>query len=118
MLRRLADGGKIAVCNGVILGTFVRCGEECKDPVVRRQRLDIMVRGILEPFRKPLLANVRSGHGMPMATLPLGVEVEFDAAALDACLPCGVLNVIDVDSHPVAAAVRSVSPSCTWSMTV
>jgi muramoyltetrapeptide carboxypeptidase len=81
MLQALLRAGKISSCRGVVLGTWIRCGEEYESPVVRKRRFDEMVHDVLGPCAKPIIANIRAGHCMPMATLPLGVEVEIDADA-------------------------------------
>jgi muramoyltetrapeptide carboxypeptidase len=56
---------------GIVLGTWVDCGEDAQEVVCSRLlSLDV-----------PVLAGLPFGHGVPQLTVPLGVPAELDADA-------------------------------------
>ena len=79
MLKKLAKTHKFEECAGIILGTWVKCGEEYANTRERELRLRAVFNEMLVPYGKPVLSNLRGGHNVPMITLPFGVDVELDA---------------------------------------
>ena len=71
LLTQLLRSGWFDGVRGIVLGTWVDCGDDALDTVSAR----------LEPLGVPLLAGLPFGHGVPQLTVPLGVEAELDAAA-------------------------------------
>lgn len=79
MLHKLSDANKFADCNGVILGTWIRCAEEYSDENQRKLKMkEIFEENILK-HHKPVISNLRAGHNIPMITLPLGINIELYA---------------------------------------
>lgn len=70
LLTQLRLAGVFDAVSGFVLGSFTEATSP--QPLLHR---------MLEPLGKPLLAGWPSGHGTPNRPLPLGVEVELDAAA-------------------------------------
>jgi len=79
MLTQLEDAKKFEDCSGVILGTWIRCGEEYSNENERQEKLKEIFNKVLVKYRKPVLLNLRGGHNVPMITLPFGVNVVIDA---------------------------------------
>lgn len=77
MLSSLALAGKFKDCNGIILGTWSRCGPE--DNRQESLDLEIIFDEIIKPFNKPMINNFRSGHVNPQITIPFGTKVRLDA---------------------------------------
>lgn len=74
MLWQLFYAGKFQELAGVILGDFNNCNNR-HDPSYGQDQL---FRNFFSDFKVPVLAHLRSGHCMPMATLPLGAKTEID----------------------------------------
>jgi muramoyltetrapeptide carboxypeptidase len=70
LLTQLRLAGVLDVVNGFVLGSFT----EATSP-------QPLLHQMLERSSKPVLAGWPSGHGTPNRPLPLGIEVELDAAA-------------------------------------
>ncbi|MEP6762151.1 MAG: LD-carboxypeptidase, partial [Sporichthyaceae bacterium] len=71
LLTQLLRSGWFDGVRGIVLGTWVDCGDDALDTVSAR----------LEALGVPLLAGLPFGHGVPQLTVPLGVEAELDADA-------------------------------------
>ena len=71
LLTQLLRSGWFGGVRGIVLGTWVDCGDDAVDTVASR----------LERLGVPLLAGLPFGHGVPQLTVPLGVEAELDADA-------------------------------------
>ncbi|MBA2769598.1 MAG: LD-carboxypeptidase [Sporichthyaceae bacterium] len=70
MLTQLLRTGWFDGVAGVVLGSWVGCGDGAVDTVAER----------LAPLGVPLVSGLPFGHGVPQLTVPLGVEAELDAA--------------------------------------
>jgi len=66
MLLQLRFSGKLADCNGILLGSFA--------PETYETLLQI-IKELLIPLNKPLWADLACGHCLPTMTLPLGAKV-------------------------------------------
>ena len=78
MLTQLRQAGLFDQCAGVVLGGFTRCTIEYPDYALD---LDDIIRDIIVPAGKPVLANMMIGHVETKLTVPLGVNCRVDAAA-------------------------------------
>ena len=76
MLTQLRHAGLFAQCAGVVLGGFTNCRQ-------RNPETDFtigeIVRDIIAPFGKPVLAGMAIGHVDSKLTLPLGAWCRLDA---------------------------------------
>ncbi len=79
MLTQLLRTGWFDGVAGVVLGSWLDCGDGAVETVVER----------LEGLGVPLMSGLPFGHGVPQLTVPLGVEAEVDTAArtLTMCQP-------------------------------
>ena len=75
MLHHLRLAGKFEDAAGVLIGDFTDCSNEA-DPDYGVQAL---MRDFFVGFGKPVLSGIRTGHDLPMATLPLGMRCRVDA---------------------------------------
>ena len=71
LLTQLLRAGWFAGVRGIVLGTWVDCGDDAVTIVCNR----------LERLGVPVLAGLPFGHGVPQLTVPLGIEAELDATA-------------------------------------
>jgi muramoyltetrapeptide carboxypeptidase len=71
LLTQLLRSGWFDGVRGIVLGTWVDCGDDAVETVCAR----------LDGLGVPLLAGLPFGHGVPQLTVPLGVEAELDADA-------------------------------------
>jgi muramoyltetrapeptide carboxypeptidase len=71
MLTQLLRTGWFDRVAGVMLGSWVDCGDGAVETVVER----------LEPLGVPLVSGLPFGHCVPQLTVPLGVEADLDADA-------------------------------------
>lgn len=78
MLTQLRHAGMFDQCAGIVLGTFTRCTEEYQDYALH---LEDIIRDIVLPAGKPVLANMQIGHQPTKITVPLGVQCTMDAEA-------------------------------------
>ena len=78
MLTQLRHAGMFEQCTGIVLGTFTRCPEEYEHYALH---LEDVIRDIVLPAGKPVLANLQIGHCPTKITVPLGVECTLDAGA-------------------------------------
>lgn len=79
LLTHLLRAGWFEGAAGIVLGTWVDCGDDAVSTVCGR----------LAHLGVPLLADLPFGHGVPQLTVPLGLEAELDAQAgtLTVCAP-------------------------------
>lgn len=82
MLTHLKNSGKLNECSGFIVGDFTNCDDSNEKGVYE------VIRETLNRLGKPVLYNVRSGHGRYNTTLPIGANVEIN------CLP-GIISVLE-----------------------
>lgn len=75
MLIHLRQAGKLKDAAGFIIGAFTNCGENEPDAELP---LRSVLEGVFAPYGKPTVMNLRCGHCMPTASLPLGAKVEID----------------------------------------
>lgn len=78
MLTQLRQAGMFEKCAGVVLGGFTNCIVEYPDYALV---LDDIIRDIIVPAGKPVLANMAIGHMDTKMTVPLGVNCVLDATA-------------------------------------
>jgi len=78
MLTQLRLAGMFDKCAGVVLGGFTNCTEEYERYALR---LEDVIRDIIVPAGKPVLANLSIGHTPSKITVPLGVRCSLDAEA-------------------------------------
>lgn len=74
MLNHLYLAGKFEDCNGIIFGDF----EDCRKSNSEDCNVEELLEEIAIRCNKPTLYNVKSGHCMPMVTIPLGIECTMD----------------------------------------
>ena len=77
MLTQLRQAGMFEKCAGVVLGGFTECSVEYPEYTLA---LEDIIRDIIVPAGKPVLANMAIGH-MDTITVPLGVKCRLDATA-------------------------------------
>ena len=75
MLTQLALVGKLDDCCGIIFGDFKDCNKQNEDDF----ELEELLKERVEKFKKPCIYNLKSGHCMPMLTIPFGVKCRLNA---------------------------------------
>lgn len=86
-LTSLALAGKFRDCTGIIFGAFTDCCDPQPGHASAPQRKDgenaailkELFQEIIKPWGKPALFNLHAGHIASQCSLPLGVQVSFDA---------------------------------------
>ena len=78
MLTQLRLAGMFDRCAGVVLGGFTDCTVEYENYALV---LEDIIRDIIVPAGKPVLANMSIGHTASKITVPLGVRCAVDAEA-------------------------------------
>ena len=78
MLTQLRQAGMFEKCAGVVLGGFTECSVEYPEYTFA---LEEIIRDIIVPAGKPVLANMAIGHMDTKITVPLGVKCRLDATA-------------------------------------
>ncbi len=78
MLTQLRLAGMFEKCVGVVLGGFTNCNEEYEKYALQ---LEDVIRDVIVPAGKPVLANLSIGHTPTKITVPLGVNCAVDAEA-------------------------------------
>ena len=78
MLNQLRLAGKFEDCAGVAIGAWTRCA-----PAEGKRSLTIeeILRDLILPCGKPVLAGIEAGHCAPTLTLPLGLSYRMNAEA-------------------------------------
>lgn len=75
MLTHLSLAGKLSDCNGIIFGDFSDCRKSNEyDPNIYDLLSEVSLKA-----NKPAIYNLKSGHCMPMVTIPLGAYCIMDA---------------------------------------
>ena len=82
MLSQLMYAGVLDVAAAVVLGPFTNCRNAYRE----EYGPEALLRDFFAEYPKPVIANVRSGHCMPMVTLPMGALCRVDG-------DCGALTV-------------------------
>jgi len=77
MLTQLALAGKFNDCSGIIFGDFNNCNKQNDDEF----ELMEILKDRIEKYNKPCIYNLKSGHCMPMITIPFGVKCSLDATS-------------------------------------
>ncbi len=72
-LIQLLMSGKFQDCLGIIMGECTNC------PVSYRTSYEDLINALLVPLKKPLIANLASGHGFYKAAIPIGANVNLNA---------------------------------------
>ena len=85
MLTQLRQAGMFEKCAGVVLGGFTNCTVEYPDYALV---LEDIIRDIIVPAGKPVLANMAIGHMDTKLTVPLGVRCRMDSEA-------GTLEIVE-----------------------
>lgn len=75
MLTHLYHAGKFSDCNGIIFGDF----KDCRKSNDEDTAIYKLLKEISKKCNKPAIYNLKSGHCMPMVTLPMGLECKMDA---------------------------------------
>lgn len=75
-LVHLRDGGLLAKCSGILLGTWQDC-EPPRDFSLRELFLEH-----LSPLKIPVIGNLQCGHSVPSLSLPLGMKVKITTRPL------------------------------------
>lgn len=78
MLTQLRQAGMFEKCAGVVLGGFTECSVEYPEYTFA---LEEIIRDIIVPAGKPVLANMAIGHMDTKITVPLGVKCRLNATA-------------------------------------
>lgn len=78
MLTQLRLAGMFDRCAGVVLGGFTNCATDNEDGVMN---LEQVIRDVIVPAGKPVLADVAVGHLDTKLTVPLGTMCALDAGA-------------------------------------
>lgn len=78
MLTQLRQAGMFERCAGVVLGGFTNCPPEYSEYALC---FEDIIRDIIVPVGKPVLANLSIGHMDTKITVPLGVQCTLDSAA-------------------------------------
>lgn len=73
LLIQLRDSGAFDKATGFLLGSFEDCNPQEGD-----QTLDEIIKDVLVPLGKPVLANMKAGHGAVNYAIPFGVRAEID----------------------------------------
>lgn len=71
MMTQLKMCAKLEDCSGVIFGDFKDCADE--------EEVYNLMKEFLKDTKKPSIFNFKSGHCMPMITIPLGEKCILDA---------------------------------------
>ena len=79
MLIQLRQAGKLKDAAGIILGAFTNCenGGDSDD-----MPLNAVITDIFGQMNKPVISNLRCGHCLPTASLPLGATVEINGGSI------------------------------------
>ncbi len=80
MLTSLALAGKFRDCAGILMGPWIDCEPEQREPEGGSDLpLEQVFRDIIVPFDKPVITNFRAGHIFPQITIAFGTKVIMDA---------------------------------------
>lgn len=70
MLYQLKYSKKLEDAAGIIVGDFSKCDNQYD----REYKIDELLKDIFRNFDKPVMYNIKSGHCIPMATIPFGIN--------------------------------------------
>lgn len=76
MLTQLGLSGKFDDCEGIIFGDFCDCNKDDEDEFT----IEELLKDRVGKYNKPCIYNLKSGHCMPMVTIPLGIKCRLDAS--------------------------------------
>lgn len=76
MLTQLCLSGKFDDCEGVVFGDFCDCNKDYEDEFT----IEEILKDKVAKYNKPCIYNLKSGHCMPMVTIPFGVKCKLDAS--------------------------------------
>lgn len=76
MLTQLGLAGKFDDCEGIIFGDFCDCQKDDDDEFT----IEEILKDRVEKYNKPCIYNLKSGHCMPMITIPFGIKCKLDAS--------------------------------------
>lgn len=76
MLTQLGLAGKFDDCEGIIFGDFCNCNKNDEDEFT----IEEILKDRVEKYNKPCIYNLKSGHCMPMVTIPFGIKCKLDAS--------------------------------------
>ena len=79
MLNQLRLAGVFERCAGVAIASWTRCEAAKGKPSLA---LEEILRDLILPSGKPILAGIEAGHGVPSLTLALGTRHRMDADSL------------------------------------
>ncbi len=68
ILWQLKLAGKFEDVKGIILGNFIKCGDD----------IGIYIREFFKDFKCPVIINQSIGHGEPNLAIPIGEECIID----------------------------------------
>ena len=80
MLHHLRLAGKFQDVLGVLIGDFTDCPNTAEPACGVDALLRDFFSDLFSNLGKPVLSGIRTGHDLPMATLPLGMRCRVDAA--------------------------------------
>ncbi|MEG1310617.1 MAG: LD-carboxypeptidase [Romboutsia sp.] len=75
MLTQLGMSGKFSNCKGIIFGDF----SDCNNIDENEFRIEELLKDRVLKYNKPCIYNLKSGHCMPMISLPFGIDCKLDA---------------------------------------
>lgn len=78
MMMQLKYAGILDAVEGIVFGDFVRCRNAYREDYGPAE----LLRDFFQDYPKPVLCNVKAGHGRPNATLPLGAACEIGEGSL------------------------------------
>jgi len=84
MLTHLINAGKLEQAAGIVVGECVECTPKKHEPgyYVDKSLEDVLF-DLIEPLRIPAIHGLPIGHSKDLATLPIGVRAQLDAAGKD-----------------------------------
>lgn len=77
LLTNLALAGKLNDAEAILLGAFERCDEWEDFPTLE---VDDIIREVVVPCGKPVLAGLHAGHTYPQPSIPLGMRAVIDTS--------------------------------------
>lgn len=78
LMQQLKNSGILSQINGILLGNFTACTNQY-DP---SYTMFHYFTDFFKDYNKPVIWGIQSGHGKPMATIPLGSLCTFDTNSM------------------------------------
>lgn len=75
MMTALSLAGKFSDAEGIVLGMFERCDEWEDFPTLE---IDDIIREVVKPCGRPVIAGFQAGHSYPQTAFPLGADAVID----------------------------------------